>query len=134
MSPSPDVLLGRLEAQQEQNSVTIAQMQQDITEIRNDMHELKEVIVRLETKVDVLSKQTESQLDPRSTMFSFAILAGAGAGLYLELLGEVSAISMILVAAVLMQKESINRLAKTIFRVNGGRESSTYPTMPDKPA
>lgn len=120
--------LGRLEAQTANLETAMAEVREDIADLKGDVHEIKVMMAQMQGQMNEMARTS----DPRVTFFGFVLLALTAFALHQKLITEWGAIALIFVAAVVMQRESINKLAKTIFRVKDGEanDAGTARTTP----
>ena len=125
MSPSHDetmMILGRLQADHVNMTQAIDQVRSDVTIIRDDVHELRVMMAGVQAKVDRMSQESMN-------LFGFAVMCGAGIAMYTKSISEFAAVTLVIVAATVMQKESIIRLVARLPGFRNSRDSSTYTTQ-----
>lgn len=123
--------LGRLEATTANLESAMAEVRQDIDGIKSDVHEIKVMMAQMQGQITELSRASAN--DSRLPMFGFILLALTAYALNKQLLSEWGAIAVVFVAAVVMQRESINKLAKTIFRVKDTEPDADAGTAGTRP-
>lgn len=90
----------------------------DVSSIREDVHELREWTTKLDTKLDLITERQGGTIMP---VFGMLVAIAAAAGVYSHELSEWTGLALIFISAVIMQRESINKLARTVFRVGNGK-------------
>lgn len=89
-------------------------MQTDIAAVKVDVHQIRESVSRMEGTMSELSRRSSFG----DNMFALLVFGFTGGALYIGKITEWTAVVLLLVAGVIWQHGSINKLANTILRKN----------------
>lgn len=98
---------------EEQTDEAIRAVQKDIETLKEDVHSIAESVDMIKGQVALLNKAT----NPVYVLFAAFLFAVATHGLVVKSLTEPTAITLYLLGVLVLQHESVNKFARTIFRV-----------------
>lgn len=119
---------GRLEAKMEHVEEAMVTMQEDIAGLKRDVDGIKQTVARIEGSIGTVIKAA----DQRFTLFAYGLAIYAAIGLYTKSISEWLAAVLFMLAVVVLQRESVVKFARTVFR-SRDRETTSVDTSTLQP-